>query len=579
MNIEFDLPAVTPVLVAAALLVYVLVRLWRSRRERVAPWLIATIAVLLAWSVGLILELTNPHLQGKLFWANLEFVPIMSLPLVWLLTLRRIVDARAPRLWWQVTGGAITALLVASVFLNPAHLFCGNPSIAIVDGNPALNYDYRILFYVGFVPWAVIMLAVGVALLVRGMSQTPFIFRRRNQVLLVASLVPMVGLAVYLSNTLPWHSFDPTFLCVSAAVLLCGYAVLRYRVLDVVPLARDALIEHLAAGVVVLDACDRMIDFNRAAQAICPGLGREAIGRTVDEVLPDQPAIIEAVRRAGSVRARDLAGAADGRRATDAPVVDGEPTRWAASEESGNDGGALDDATVVVKVGDRDPATLAGQRHFAVSITPVRDRGGERVGSAIILYDVTRRVELYREVQQLAVTDELTGLFARRHFRDLAKQELARAARRELPISLLVFDVDEFKAVNDSFGHHAGDKVLHSVATACREQLRTIDLFARYGGDEFCALLPRVRVPEALEVAERLRAAVAAQQHCRDGRTFCVTVSVGVAGVDEAGGKALGELIRDADEAMYRAKREGKNRVAESSGAMLGESGRHEVVG
>ena len=246
MHVEYDPPAVIPVLIAALLLVYVLLRMWRSRRERVGPWLIATIAILLAWAVGLTLELSSPHLQAKLFWANLEFIPIICLPLIWLLTLRRIVDARAPRHWWQVVGWTITGLLLAAVFANPHHLYRGNPSLALINGYPALNYDYRIVFYAGFVPWAVILLLGGAALLVRGMSQTPLMFRRRNQVLLVASLLPMAGLVVYLTDTLPWHSFDPTFSCVSVAVLLCGFAVLRYRVLDVVPLARDAVIEHLA---------------------------------------------------------------------------------------------------------------------------------------------------------------------------------------------------------------------------------------------------------------------------------------------------------------------------------------------
>jgi diguanylate cyclase (GGDEF)-like protein len=228
---------------------------------------------------------------------------------------------------------------------------------------------------------------------------------------------------------------------------------------------------------------------------------------------------------------------------------------------------ASGDATLVVEVGDRRSTALDGQRHFAVSITPIRDRVGERVGSAVILFDVTRRVQLYKEVKQLAVTDELTGLFARRHFRELAKKELARAAQLELPVSLLIFDIDGFKAVNDSFGHHVGDEVLHSVAITCREQLRSIDLFSRYGGDEFCALLPQLQVSQALNVAERLRAAVAAQQQGHESSAFRVTISVGVAGVAVTTSQTLGELIKAADKALYRAKREGKDRVMESCAA------------
>ncbi len=564
MSLNYHTPAVIPVLIATALLVYVLVRVWHSRHERTAPWLIATIIILLSWSLGLIMELTNNPLGDKLFWANLEFVPIMCLPLVWVLTLRRIVDARAPRQWWQVAGWLITALLIACVFVNPDHLYRGHSTIQVVSGEPALNYDYRILFYAGFVPWAAAMLVASAALLIRGMSQTPIIFRRRNQVLLAASLLPMAGLAVYLTNTLPWHSFDPTFLCVSGAVLLCGFAVLRYRVLDVVPLARDAVIEQLAGGVIVLDAGDRVIDFNPAARAICPGLDREAIGCAVHEVLPDHPAIIEAVRYGGAARAHDLAGmstgATRGKGKTAASLADGQPARLAALADPGADEGLFDDATVMVEVGD-DSTSLAGQRHFAVSLTPVRDRFGKRVASAIILSDVTRRMQLYREIRQLAATDELTGLFTRRHFRHLANQELARALRHGLPVSVLVFDIDEFKDVNDSFGHEAGDDLLRSIATVCREQLRMFDVISRYGGDEFCALLPQVPLAQAVQVGERLCKAVAAYEHTYKERVFRVTISVGVAGVDVLRTETLGDLIRSADDALYRAKREGKNRV------------------
>ena len=265
MSFDWHVPAAIPVFAATVLLVYVLVKIWHSRRQRTAPWLMATIAILLAWSVGLILELTSVRLPDKFLWATLQFVPIMLLPLVWLLTLRRIVDARAPRRWWQAAGWAITALLITSVLVNPGHLFHGTPYIDVVNGERALNYDYHLLFFAAFVPWAAALLVTSSALLIRGMSQTPFIFRRRNQILLAASLLPLAGLAVYLTDTMPWHSFDPTFICVSVAVLLCGYAVLRYRVFDVVPLARDAVIQHLAAGVVVIDVGGRVIDFNKVA--------------------------------------------------------------------------------------------------------------------------------------------------------------------------------------------------------------------------------------------------------------------------------------------------------------------------
>ncbi len=567
MNLNsHDIPAVMPVLVAAALLIFVLARLWPSRREGVGPWLTATIVLLLCWSVGLCFELTSTTAAGKLFWANLEFVPTMALPLVWLLAMRRVVDARRPRVWWQAAGWSATALLIAAMFANPDHLFRGHPSLVVVDGTSALNYDYHALFFFGFVPWAAALLVAVTALLVRGMSQTAFMFRRRNQILLVASMVPMAGLIVYLTDTLPWHSFDPTFIGVSIAVLLCAYAVLRYRVLDVAPLARDTVIEHLAAGVVVLDATDRVIDFNEVAQAICPELDRGAIGRGASEVMAERPAIAEALRRAAL--ARNANEGLSGSGTAGASVEEAEARPAADRGHPKGSTGETDDrdeATVVVEVDRPGAANGSGQRHFAISLTPIRERDGRRVGSVIILSDVTRRVELYHEVRRLAVTDDLTGLFARRHFHRLVDRELERARQAGLAASLLIFDVDEFKQVNDSLGHRVGDEVLRSVAATCREQLRGIDLFSRYGGDEFCAFLPETPPDAAVAVAERLRLAVSSRRHDHSRGAARLTVSVGVSGVDVLAGQTFSLLIEAADGALYEAKSAGKDCVVEAS--------------
>jgi diguanylate cyclase (GGDEF)-like protein len=555
MGLKLDLPVI-PVLIAVALLVYVLLRMWRSRRERVAPWLIATIVILLAWALGLTQELSNPHLEGKLFWANLEFVPIMALPIVWLLTLRRIVERRAPRRWWQVAGWAVTALLMTMVFVNPQHLYRLHPSLVTVNGESALNYDYGPLFYFGFVPWAAGLLVAAATLLIRGMSQTPLVFRRRNVVLLLASVVPMAGLAIYLSKTLPWQSFDPTFLCVSIAVLMCGYAVLRYHVLDVAPLARNAVIEYLADGVVVIDANDSVIDFNAAARRICPGLDRRVIGRQISEAIPDQPAISHAVHRAHDVSERETTRLAAPARTDEQTAESPRADAFSESDEI-----SLGEVTLVVNLAE-DGQGAQRVRHLAVSVSPMQDRDGGRLGSVIIFHDVTRRVQLYEEAQLHAATDDLTALLVRRHFRRLADRELSRAACHNLSLSLLAIDLDDFKTVNDSFGHQAGDQVLRSVASACREQLRDIDLMARFGGDEFCVLLPQADEPQALQVAERLREAIGARQHWSDGRAFSLTASVGIATIDVVDAQGLNEMIGAADAGLYEAKRRGKDRVA-----------------
>ena len=171
---------------------------------------------------------------------------------------------------------------------------------------------------------------------------------------------------------------------------------------------------------------------------------------------------------------------------------------------------------------------------------------------------------LAREAQS-AGEDELTQLANRRTFTAAGTRELARARRSQRPLAVVLIDVDDFKWVNDTFGHAAGDDVLRAVAEMLRTQTREIDLAARYGGDEFALLLPETDREEALEAAERFHVALAARA-LGDGRTLPsgVTASIGVAaGV----APSLDELVAAADRALYRAKQAGKNRTADATGS------------
>ena len=169
---------------------------------------------------------------------------------------------------------------------------------------------------------------------------------------------------------------------------------------------------------------------------------------------------------------------------------------------------------------------------------------------------------LHRVVEQQAVTDALTGLANRRQFFDALGRELERAHRFEQETALILFDLDDFKTVNDTLGHLAGDAVLHSVAQTVLGLVREIDVAARYGGEEFAVLLPQTDREGAANLAERLRAAIAEIRVEFGGRTIeGITASFGVAAGSDAGATQL-DLVAIADAALYSAKHRGKNTVA-----------------
>ncbi|MFA6601209.1 MAG: GGDEF domain-containing protein [Candidatus Omnitrophota bacterium] len=181
-----------------------------------------------------------------------------------------------------------------------------------------------------------------------------------------------------------------------------------------------------------------------------------------------------------------------------------------------------------------------------------------------------KKVQLYETVRELSIRDSLTGIFVRRHFVERFEEELRRCIRFKLPLAVLMLDIDHFKRYNDDHGHMAGDSTLKQVASILRQSLRKVDLVARYGGEEFVMVIPETRREGAFEVAERIRSGVARHNFKVFHEETRVTVSVGIAlypadveaseqAVEHAGLAA--ELIHCADQALYRAKEEGRNRV------------------
>ncbi len=186
---------------------------------------------------------------------------------------------------------------------------------------------------------------------------------------------------------------------------------------------------------------------------------------------------------------------------------------------------------------------------------------------------------VHEQTRQQAVTDDLTGLANARRFHEALARELERTRRFSTEVSLVMADIDDFKRVNDEYGHQQGDAVLVEVARAMRDQCREVDHVARYGGEEMALILPQTDLAGAAELAERVRRAVARKAIARlDGEgELAVTASFGVAAVPESAVDAQ-SLIAAADGALYRAKRAGKNRVGQAepprhSGARGGSPG------
>ena len=179
---------------------------------------------------------------------------------------------------------------------------------------------------------------------------------------------------------------------------------------------------------------------------------------------------------------------------------------------------------------------------------------------AAYLFGSLAKDRIAASYQHIALTDSLTHVPNRRGFSETAERLLLRTHHAQRPVALLLFDLDSFKSINDTYGHQTGDDVLTAFSQLSISMLRPTDLFGRIGGDEFASLLPGTERQDALWVAERLRTAFEGTSHTAGGRTLTATVSAGIAVSDDAS-VDLGTLQRQADEALYRAKAQGRNRV------------------
>ena len=201
-----------------------------------------------------------------------------------------------------------------------------------------------------------------------------------------------------------------------------------------------------------------------------------------------------------------------------------------------------------------------------IQISALFDKAGNYVGSLSTSVDISARKRLETQLELEAHSDPLTGLRNRRDFEKQSEREIARSLRQGSPLSILMFDIDHFKKVNDSYGHAAGDLVLKRLGEGFRKVFRETDISARIGGEEFAVLMPDTDIDTATEAAQRLRLWVAEEkiQIDNDGTSISVTASLGVAQMSETSA-SIQSLLKLADDALYIAKHEGRNKVCQAA--------------
>ncbi|MBT7074213.1 MAG: diguanylate cyclase [Anaerolineae bacterium] len=302
-------------------------------------------------------------------------------------------------------------------------------------------------------------------------------------------------------------NFTPIAFSISG--LLISWNIFSFHFLDISQLANDTVIQTMQVGVIVLDKEGQITNINPVAEKITGISMAQSTGISFVQFFPDYAISLDSI-----------------------------------SEEE-----------VEITL-DQD----GEEHHYHAKISPVFSRRKHILGRVITLNNVSELVNLYRQVKEASLTDSLTGVSNRRAFIERGKKEIIRTLRHGRPLSVIMIDVDNFKTINDTYGHKIGDNALYTIAQLCRAQMRSTDGIARYGGDEFAILLPETSAKNALLLAERICNNVAKMKFsAKVGENYALSISVGVAELTRK--ETLEDLLHQADQALYEAKRAGKDQV------------------
>ncbi len=470
-------------------------------------WLMVTLAI---WTFCYTMELLTTTLEGKTFWAQAKYFGAAPGPIVWfILSLQLTQNDRWLNLPLQLALGAFGIITIFVVFTNSYHHWFWT-SVEMVAGFPETQAEHGFYFWV-YAGISYFLILVSLIIYFLYYRTTPAIYRTQALLLGLGGFIPLGGriLEDFFGIDL-FPKVDNIILLFFVSGVLFALAIFRYGALNIVHIAHGLVIQNIGAGIIVLDMLERVVELNPYAQQLVGQARGSVVGQVIGTALPTWPKLPE--------------------------QVDAETEMTLALE--------------------------GADRCFHIQRTQIKTDNGVPAGYTVVLLDITARKQAERQLEALARTDALTSLTNRRYFYELAEAELARAQRYQKLLTIILFDIDHFKQINDTYGHPAGDAVLKAVATECQQSLRTTDSIARFGGEEFIVLLAEDTVAGTLQMAERLRQVVESLEILVEQKTIRVTISLGLAHLFQGQDLTLDALIKQADDRLYKSKTSGRNRVS-----------------
>jgi diguanylate cyclase (GGDEF)-like protein len=462
------------------------------------------------WSTMYGLELLSNDLQQMRLLNRISYPAIVSLPVFVFMFVMAILDRRE---WFTFKRAVLLFIVPAIVNLtmwtNEFHwLFYTVSEIDTQWPFPVQKLVHGPLFWINIV-YTYVLLVGSIVLLHREWFYSERPYRTQLSILLLGMAFPILVNLNYLFKILPVGYIDLTPVAFFLTALFAALSIFRFRLFDLRPIAKETVISNLEDGIVVIDKSDTLIDVNPASVRFLEIDGERTLGLPIDDAFSHIPALLDFIRSTDS-----------------------------RSE------------------------MVIGERIVESRKTSIMSKRGKLRGHIVLLTDITDRKrieEALKESQEmyrtLATTDMLTGVLNRYSLDQLLERETERSRRYGEPLSVIMFDLDDLKKINDTHGHHAGDTALKALSFQILSKIRKSDSLGRWGGDEFLIVAPSTDLAGALEMAEKLRVEIDSGEFESIGK---LSISMGVSSL-EIGEKDYNELLRRADRALYESKRRGKN--------------------
>lgn len=483
------------------------------------------------WSFTYALYWLNWKSPSSQFLLNLTYIGVVGSPAAFF-AFCAVFTRRIP---WLIPGRAYLLLIMPVLTLtflftdSYHHLFYG----ANHTETDSVIYTGGIWFWMNAI-YSYVLILFSIYFLVYAFLKAGNLHKKQIGILILGALVPIIASLVGLLKISPVPDLDLIPISFTITCLVYSYGFFWYRILDILPIARNVVIENIPDGVLVLDKENRILDINPSARELLQIPRFEARGQPASHVLPKWDSIAQAVNNSSN-----------------------EKLFYQLRAEP--------DCIVELKV------------------TPLFDKREETlIGHVLVMRDQTERIHFENRLKQAnldlhqklaeiadlqkllrdqAIRDSLTGLFNRRFLDETLNLEIAHAQRTGNPISVIFGDVDDFKWINDTYGHQVGDEVLRHIAQMIMAGVRIGDVACRMGGDEFVLILPNTPLPVAMERARELCTKIASEPYTTADRTISHTISLGVVCYPEHG-KTGAEIMYGVDQALYQSKKSGRNQIS-----------------